>query len=162
MISYLEIADKPVVEGLEQHEVVIAKDQPEYRPLRSLRATTVDGRLLTRWSFTEAERKAIAEGADLFIQIMTFHGKLQPLLPFIADKLEADFVRRDYELGEEPPAPLKDPSSQLISVNFAEIERRVMEALIAGNHLAIIDKLINKVSLTPEERQIVDGLTLGQ
>lgn len=60
------------------HAVIIAKDQPEYTPLPSVR--TPDGRVITRWSPTVAERSAILRGEDLFLTILTFHTPLQPVL----------------------------------------------------------------------------------
>ena len=55
-------------------ERVIALDQPEYYPIIVLRVTFTDKdeveiskASLTRFRFTESERKAIAAGADLVI-----------------------------------------------------------------------------------------------
>lgn len=59
---------------------VIAKDQPEYRALPSIR--TPDGQVITRWSFTDEERRAILRGEDLYITLMTF-GPINPLLPTV-------------------------------------------------------------------------------
>lgn len=58
--------------------VIIAKDQPEYNPLPSVR--TPDGRVITRWSPTDAERSAILRGEDIFLTILTFNTPLQPVL----------------------------------------------------------------------------------
>lgn len=76
----------PIVHGLEDEEAVYAKDQPQYAPLPSLKSRKPDnkGRILTRWTFTEDERRAIAAGADLFVQIDTFQQPLQPTGMFIS------------------------------------------------------------------------------
>lgn len=76
----------PIVNGLEDEEAVYAKDQPEYVPLPSIKSRKPDGRgtILTRWTFTEEERKAISEGADLFVRVHTFCQPLQPIGMFVA------------------------------------------------------------------------------
>lgn len=62
-------------------EITIAEDQLEYKPLVAARYVTEDGVpvLLTRWRLTDEERALIAEGADLYLSVMTFGQPLQPL-----------------------------------------------------------------------------------
>jgi hypothetical protein len=60
------------------HEVIFAEHQPQYTPLPV--ALRVDGRLVSRWRPTEDERKAIAEGKDVFLTVLTFNEPLQPVL----------------------------------------------------------------------------------
>lgn len=57
----------PVVEGLQKHEIQIAKNQPEYRALPSL--VIRNGIFLSRWKPTDAERAAIASGSDIFLAV---------------------------------------------------------------------------------------------
>lgn len=68
--------------------VVIAKDQPEYIPLPSL--VFEDGKVLTEWRPTEAERAALARGENIRLWCWVFPrqcpacrhvevGKLQPV-----------------------------------------------------------------------------------
>lgn len=78
-MDYLQVAPRPVVAGLEEFEVVYAKDQPEYNPLRVLRSTDMDQACLSRWTFTPEQRQAIANGADLFLEQLTFGARLQPV-----------------------------------------------------------------------------------
>lgn len=66
----------PVIRGLEKYEVVYGAAQPEYIPLPSLRSP--DGRVMSRWQFTEEERKQIADGADLLLTIHTFNQPYPP------------------------------------------------------------------------------------
>lgn len=92
MSDYLMPADRPVIEGLEQHEVVYAKDQPEYIPLRTLRSA--DGRVLSRWGLTPEQRQAVSEGEDVLLELSTFGGPLQPIrmaLSGAANHMAADF-----------------------------------------------------------------------
>lgn len=57
--------------------VVYAKDQPEYVPLPTVR--TPGGTLVTRWALSDAEKAAIIRGEDIYVTVMTFGQKLQPL-----------------------------------------------------------------------------------
>ena len=59
-----------------------SKDQPRYRPLPTVRFDH-DGRILTRWRLSDIERRQVAAGLDLYIQVATFGDPLQPLLPTI-------------------------------------------------------------------------------
>lgn len=94
MFDYLQPKDGPVVDGLEDEEIVYAKDQPEYIPLRTLKSSARSGAVISRWSPTEEQRKAIADGADIFLEMWTFHQPLQPIRMSISDgKLDPDWVR---------------------------------------------------------------------
>lgn len=77
MFDYLKLHDGPVVSGLEQHETVFAKDQPEYIPMRTLPGENGNS-AIARFHPTEAQRKAIAEGADIYLEILHFRGPLAP------------------------------------------------------------------------------------
>lgn len=79
---------KPIEVGVENipegwRPVVMAKDQPQYIPLPALRHD--DGRILSRWTFTDEEREAIADGADLYLTVHTFNHALQPLRPDVGE-----------------------------------------------------------------------------
>lgn len=67
------------------HEITLAEDQREYRPLVAAVYRRPDMgnaiQLLTRWTFTAEERAAIAAGEDLYLGILTFGQPLQPLSP---------------------------------------------------------------------------------
>lgn len=94
MFSFVGIKDGPVIEGMESEEVVYAKDQPQYLPLRSLVSSGPRGGVISRWTFTPEQRKAIAEGADVFLEISTGHRPLQPIRVMVSDgKLDHDWVR---------------------------------------------------------------------
>lgn len=75
-------AISPVLPASGQCEVTYAKDQPEYAPLPVFRTQTS---VLSRWQLSEAERRYIAAGGDLFICMMNFGGPLLPILPIAAD-----------------------------------------------------------------------------
>lgn len=69
------IDPKLVPEG--SRPVIIAEKQDEYRSLPSVR--TPNGRVITRWQPTLSERQAIAQGADIFLTILS-RGAINPVL----------------------------------------------------------------------------------
>ena len=83
-LSFLKPKDGPVLEVARDKEVVFAKDQPEYIPLRALKSKDRCGCVLSRWSPTEDQRRRISNGEDIFLQLMTYHEPLQPVVMYIA------------------------------------------------------------------------------
>lgn len=71
----------PVIPGIaEIDEVEWAKNQPEYDTLPAITyRENPQVPVTSRWKFTDAERKAIAEGADLYLTLLTFGTPLQPI-----------------------------------------------------------------------------------
>lgn len=69
----------PVMPGSEEIEIVLGKGQPQYIPLPAVYLDTDSRPMITRWRFSDEERKAIAEGADLVLQQLTFREKFQPI-----------------------------------------------------------------------------------
>ena len=62
------------------HELVIAKDQPQYIPLPAL---PVGDGILTRWRLSWRERWRILRRGDLYLEVLTFGRPLQPLRPTV-------------------------------------------------------------------------------
>lgn len=95
MFDYLSPKDGPVIDGMERQEIVYAKNQPEYIPLRTL--CNSDDQMcgvVSRWSLTDRQRKLIADGADIFLELSTFHQPLQPIRMAIGDgKIECPMDR---------------------------------------------------------------------
>lgn len=96
--SYLYPADRPVIAGLEMFEHVYAKDQPEYIPLRTLVSRTGDGKVMSRWTLTADQRRDIANGADIFLTLMTFGQSLQPITLSIGDGLNPEYFQHEFNL----------------------------------------------------------------
>lgn len=86
MLEILQPYDGPVFDGMQKLEVVYAKDQPQYIPLRVLMSGGRERKATSRWTLTPEQRKAIADGADIFLQQMTFGQSLQPILMFLTDE----------------------------------------------------------------------------
>jgi hypothetical protein len=92
MFEYLKPRNGPVVDGLESQEVVYAANQPEYIPLRSLRADGRMGAVISRWTLTPEQRRAVAEGADVFLELSTFNQPLQPIRMSVSDTKGSKFA----------------------------------------------------------------------
>jgi hypothetical protein len=76
----VKIADMDLVAPPGWEPRTYAEDQPEYLPLPTLVSMDAAGRVVSRWQPTAEERQRIAEGADVYVTVMTFHGPLQPQL----------------------------------------------------------------------------------
>jgi hypothetical protein len=61
--------------------VEYAKDQMEYLTLPAIKSSGVNGRVTTRWRLTWSERLRIIFSGNLWIQMLTFHERLQPIRP---------------------------------------------------------------------------------
>lgn len=97
MIDYLSPKDGPVFAGLEHKEVVYAKDQPEYIPLRTLVSAGPDRKVLSRWTLTDKQRLAVVKGADIFLELSTFGRPLQPIRLMISDGSNDDDCPMDTD-----------------------------------------------------------------
>lgn len=101
MFEFLKPANRPVIDGLEEYEFVMAKDQPEYIPLRCLPGNTPQGERLSRWTLTPAQRQAIANGADIFLELWTYNHPMNPIRIAVSDNPNPDFFRHEYKLPEK-------------------------------------------------------------
>jgi hypothetical protein len=99
MFEFLHPHNGPVIDGLEKWEVVMAKDQPQYSPLRCLVGNTEQGERLSRWTLTPEQREAVANGADIFLELITFHMPMNPIRIAVSDGPYPDFFAHGYNLG---------------------------------------------------------------
>jgi hypothetical protein len=86
------------------NEVIYAKDQPQYNPLPVLKSP--DGIVLSRWKLSDAEREAVAAGADILLSLWTFN---QPLTPIIIEVLECN--REAMAIAERMGLLTPEPSA---------------------------------------------------
>ena len=100
MIDFLQPKDGPIAPGQEHREVIYAKDQPEYIPLRTLRGDAIGCPVVSRWSPTAEQRKALAEGKDIFLELLTFRQPLQPIIMYLGDDDSAEEVNLRTKLRE--------------------------------------------------------------
>jgi hypothetical protein len=97
MYQYFLPANKPVIEGLEEHETVYAKYQEPYLPLRTLRSKDPVHTVLSRWSPNSEQREAIAAGCDIFLELLTFGQPLQPIRMAVGDgNFDKDHIKVDF------------------------------------------------------------------
>ncbi len=85
----------PIVKGLEDLEIVFAKDQPEYLPLPVLPVES-GMQIVTRWRLDWRERLRVLFSGDLYLWVMTFGKPLQPVM------LEANRPQITRASGEPP------------------------------------------------------------
>jgi hypothetical protein len=90
MISFLVPKDGPVVDGYEDIEVVYARNQPEYLPLRTLKSDS--GYVLSRWTLTDEQRRAVLNGDDIYLTLFTFNQPLQPISIFVASSKDSNRI----------------------------------------------------------------------
>jgi hypothetical protein len=69
----------PVMPGSESIEIVLGKDQPEYDDLPAVYVDSDTRPMITRWRVTDEERRAVANGADIVLQQLTFKQLFQPV-----------------------------------------------------------------------------------
>jgi hypothetical protein len=94
----------PVIPGSDIDEVVYAAEQAEYQPLPAFKC--LDGRILTRWEMSEAEKKLVCEQGYIYLAVSTFNEPLQPVYlsarpPDVIETVDWDTAReRAIERGE--------------------------------------------------------------
>lgn len=105
MFDYLQPADRPVVDTLEACEVIMAKGQEDkYNPLRCLASQAAEGFRLSRWTLTPEQREAVANGADIFLELMTFNQPMNPIRVAVSDNPNPDYFATIYQLVKENDA----------------------------------------------------------
>jgi hypothetical protein len=71
----------PVIPGLQDIEILIAKDQEQYRPLPAI--ICQDGTVVSHWKLSWRERWIVFLTGSLWLQQLSFHQPLQPQLPTV-------------------------------------------------------------------------------
>lgn len=106
VFGFIDPHDGPVIPGLEKYESVYAKDQPQYRPVRTLPCDDGNGAVM-RLTPTDAQRRAIAEGADLYLELLHFRGPLAPsLLMVMSEPADTDDFRMWWKAQTSAPYTL--------------------------------------------------------
>lgn len=103
MTFIIEPHDGPVVVGLEQFETVYAKDQPQYRPLRTLPGRNGNS-AIARFHLSDHQRKAIADGADIYLELLHFRGPLAPsVLMVMSEPADSENFRQWWRAQTQAP-----------------------------------------------------------
>ena len=97
-MEYMTPADRPVIAGLEEFETIFARNQGEYNALRALCSNDRRRKVLSRWTFTPEQRTAIACGADVFLEQVTFGDRLQPVRLGVSHEPGASWWHDAYHL----------------------------------------------------------------
>lgn len=71
----------PVIPHAHLPEVVFGAGQPEYSPLPMVLFQSSTGHYISRWKLTWRERVRLLCSGSLFISVLTFGHRLQPILP---------------------------------------------------------------------------------
>ena len=61
-------------------DVIYAKDQPQYRPLRVLQGPLPEQRVISVWKPDAEELARLVAGEGVVLTLLTFGGPLQPIL----------------------------------------------------------------------------------
>lgn len=64
----------------EEQTIVIAKDQPQYKPLPAHQFKDSEGRLACCWKLSFVDRLKVLISGKIWHQILTFNNPLQPQL----------------------------------------------------------------------------------
>lgn len=84
------------------------KDQPQYRPLRTLPGRKGDS-AIARFHFSDAQRKAIADGADIYLELLHFGGPLAPsLIMVMSEPADTDNFRSWWKAQTGGPYQVAD------------------------------------------------------
>lgn len=98
MLDFLVPFDGPVVDTLDSYEIVYAKKQPEYNPLRTLRGSGPYYPVLSRWTLTPEQRQAVIDGADVYLELYTFGKSLSPIRVGVGKDVDSSYIREQYSL----------------------------------------------------------------
>jgi hypothetical protein len=60
-------------------EQVCAEHQPPYPPLPAVKSADASGMITTRWGVPWSDRLRILFSGSIWVQLLTFHNKVQPL-----------------------------------------------------------------------------------
>ena len=69
----------PVMPGSKEIEIVLGEGQPQYIPLPAVWIDSPARPMVIRYRLTEEERRAVADGADIVMQQLTFHSPFHPV-----------------------------------------------------------------------------------
>lgn len=83
-----------------EQTVVIAKDQPQYRPLPALVLNSVEGEVITCWRLRPRERIKVVFSGLLWASQWTFQSPMQPVF-FTVDK--TDLIRHQQAPAAATP-----------------------------------------------------------
>ena len=88
--DYLKTAIGPVIEGLEDHEKIYALEQMDkYNPIRTLPGENGNSAIY-RYELTDEQRRIIADGGDVLVEILHYGGLLAPSRAMVINQSDMD------------------------------------------------------------------------
>lgn len=73
-----------------EHNIIFAKDQPEYQPLPALKLDTPEGEVITCWKLSWKERLRVLITGEIWLSLLSFNKPLTP--SFMSTKKEEVFT----------------------------------------------------------------------
>lgn len=152
-------AKSPVVEGLEQNEVILAKDQPEYEPLPALLGGAPLLRVvLTRWEFSEEERIAIEAGQDLFLTTLTFGKPFHPIRFSVGKPEPCIFYDNNKDLFDEACGDVvRAWATAITSVSALATDVEQQRAAMTRHLLGALHALVGSTMVEEVKGVILEG-----
>lgn len=93
---------KPIY--FEGHNVVFAKDQPEYQPLPGFKNDSPEGEFISCWALSNEEIELIGRTGRIWLSQMTFNRPLTPV--FVAVKKSEVLNVASEDFNEPKPFPV--------------------------------------------------------
>lgn len=90
----------PVLPGHETliKETVIGVGQPQYDPLPAIIVPGHRGEVITRWELTDQEKILLLSGGHIYLSILTYSDRLQPIMLRVATPEMVIDEQREVEL----------------------------------------------------------------
>lgn len=85
MLKQIPKSSVAVIPGCERLETVFGRGQEQYISLRAIVGEMPERAVVSRWSPTPEQRKAILQGKDIFLSQLTFGASLQPVMLMVCD-----------------------------------------------------------------------------
>ncbi len=86
---------KPVT--FKEHNVVFAKDQPEYQPLPAYKGNSEQGEVVSCWKLSFRERIRLLFTGKLWVSLLSFNGPLTPSYFTTKKKEVLNLVKKETE-----------------------------------------------------------------
>lgn len=72
---------RPIAPRTGEREITLAEEQHDYQPITAVVRVREPGvSLVTRWTMTPEERAKVAAGEDIYVELLTFGGPMQPVV----------------------------------------------------------------------------------
>lgn len=129
-------AISPVIPNAQFSETIIAKNQPEYNPIPSIRLD--GGVFLARYRLTDEERAQVAETGDIYVFMMT--GGL-PVFPFMMQTETPELHIQPFLLASLRKTPERVAEAEKVGVEIVSGLCRDCGAEVIGAKTSLDEKV---------------------